>query len=186
MKFVAGTADAGAGTLIADHGILGPADAILPFVTKAARSGSRYLRRSFAGHKGCDRKSRRELISLAQHNSWAMPLAGSVFSKGHPRSTGHFIVIRFTIARTGWAVCSPACAPRVRNLWNSLTWPRRAYGNSCPGESRSRNLRSPSLPANKRNRNVRCTVHEEKIGRLYYRDRGERGNSEQLALDNTG
>lgn len=90
MKFVANTADAGAETLIADHRGFGRA--ILPFVTKAARATAqarararaRYLRCSFAGHKGCDRKSRRELISLAQHNSSAMPLARSVLKRDTP------------------------------------------------------------------------------------------------------
>lgn len=48
------------------------------------RARARYLRCSFAGHKGCDRKSRRELISLAQHNSSAMPLARSVLKRDTP------------------------------------------------------------------------------------------------------
>lgn len=80
------------------------------------RHEQRYLRRSFAGHKGYDRKSQRELISLAQHNSSAMPLARSVLKRVLGSTA---ILLWYDLRLLGPA--AELSASHGTNLWNSLT-----------------------------------------------------------------
>jgi len=96
-------------------------------------------------HKGCDRKSRWELISLAQHNSSAMPLARSVL-KRVPGSTT--ILLWYDLRLLGPA--AELSASRSTNLWNLLT-------SSYTDESASLSVQKFTLyplTCNKKNKNV--------------------------------
>lgn len=129
MKFVANTADAGAETLIADHRGFGRA--ILPFVTKAARATAQARARARAIFGAVSRGIKDATVNLGGSSfRWRNTIVRQcrwpeVCSKGTPPEQGdHFIVIRFTIVRTG---CRAFRVSRT-NLWNSLTWPR--YGTT--------------------------------------------------------